>query len=105
MALTPDRPFTLLSTGTNATGATHGPFAGPYQSFQAAVVGTGTVTATVAISGSNDGTYWVTIGTITLSGTTSASDGFTTTGGWFYYRAVSTNVTGTGAALTVTKGV
>ena len=50
------------------------------------------------------------LGTITLSGTTSAtapilSDGFTTTAPWRYCRAVVTNITGTGATVQVLMGV
>lgn len=50
------------------------------------------------------------LGTVTLSGTTSAtapalSDGFTTTAPWRYVRAVVTNITGTGATVQVLMGV
>lgn len=45
------------------------------------------------------------LGTITLSGTTSATDGFTTSAPWRYVRAVASNVTGTGATVTVLMGV
>jgi hypothetical protein len=49
------------------------------------------------------------LGTITLSGTTSAtapalSDGFTTVAPWRYCRAVVTNITGTGATVQVLMG-
>jgi hypothetical protein len=45
------------------------------KTFQAVVSGTGSVSATVLIQVSNDGTNWLTMGTITLSGTASAADG------------------------------
>jgi hypothetical protein len=79
----------------------------PYAAFQATVAGTGAVTATVAIEVSNDGVNAVdtVMGTITLSGTTSHSDGFTSVSPWKYVRAVTTNVTGTGATVNVLMSV
>ena len=79
----------------------------PFSTFQASVNGTGAVTATVAIQGSNDNVNWAAtaLGTITLSATTTASDGFTTTAPWKWVRAVVSNVTGTGAVVTVLMGV
>lgn len=73
-------------------------------SFQATVSGTGTVSATVIIECSNDGTDFLTCGTITLSGTTSASDGFVSVGPWAYVRARCTAISGTSAALSVVMG-
>lgn len=79
----------------------------PYSTYQAVVTGTGAVTATVNVYGSNDGVNFNTtaLGTITLSGTTSAADGFTSVAPWKYIRAVLTNLTGTGAACYVLQGV
>jgi hypothetical protein len=79
----------------------------PTSTFQANVVGTGAVTATVVIEGSNDNTYWVStvLGTITLSGTTSSTDGFTTSAPWKYVRARTTAISGTGATVQVYMGV
>lgn len=79
----------------------------PKGAIQATVVGTGAVTATVIVDGSNDGTYWcaTALGTITLSGTTSSSDGFTTDAPWKYIRARLTAISGTGATVNVTMGV
>jgi hypothetical protein len=72
--------------------------------FQATVTGTGAVTATVAIQGSNDNVNWskTALATLTLSDTTSDSDGATVISPVKYIRAVVTNVTGTGASVTVT---
>lgn len=72
--------------------------------FQATVSGTGTVTATVLIQVSNDGTNWITLGTITLSGTTSATDGFASSAPWAYVRSNCTAISGTSAALSVVMG-
>ena len=71
---------------------------------QATVSGTGAVSATVAIEGSNDGTNWLTLGTITLRGTTSATDGFAFSAPWVYIRSNCTAISGTGAALSVVMG-
>ncbi len=80
----------------------------PHATFQATVTGTGAVTATVDIEVSNDGTNWAdtAAGTITLSGTTTHSDGFTTTNApWKYVRANVTAISGTGASVDVVMGV
>jgi hypothetical protein len=70
---------------------------------QGTVTGTGAVTATIIIEVSNDGTNAVgtSAGTITLSGTTTASDGFVMNAGWKFIRARVTALTGTGAAAFV----
>ena len=44
-------------------------------------------------------------GTITLNGTTLASDGFTTLSAWRYVQAIVSAITGTNATLNVTMGV
>jgi hypothetical protein len=79
----------------------------PLSTFQAIVVGTGAVSATVIIDCSNDGVNWNTtpLGTITLSGTTANADGFTTNAPWKYVRARVTAITGTGATVVVNMGV
>jgi hypothetical protein len=80
----------------------------PYSTFQAIVTGTGSVGATVVIQGSNEpatfnGTKsnWVTIDTYTLSGTTTATSGSTSTSVWRYVRANVTAISGTGATVEV----
>ena len=79
----------------------------PTATYQATVAGTGAVTATVIIDVSNDGVNAVStpMGTITLSGTTSSSDGFTSSAPWKYYRARVTAISGTGATVQVYTGV
>jgi hypothetical protein len=74
----------------------------PYGTFQAIVTGTGSVSATVLIQVSNEvNTFngvksnWITMGTITLSGTTTATDGFTTVCPWRYVRANVTAISST----------
>ena len=77
----------------------------PYGAFQAIVTGTGSVSATVLIQVCNETdtfnavkSNWITMGTITLSGTTTATDGFTTICPWRYVRA---NVSAISATSTV----
>jgi len=74
-------------------------------SFDATVTGTGAVSATVVIQGRNAASGgWVTMATITLSGTATATDGFAILTRYVEYRANLTAVSGTGAAVTVTMG-
>lgn len=79
----------------------------PNATFQGVVTGTGAVTATINIEYSNDGINAIstTGGTITLSGTTSSSDGFTSSSPWKFVRANVTTLTGTGATAQVWMGV
>ena len=96
---------TLLSavTGTGAGSAVTDQ--GQPPSFAANVQGTGSVTATVVIEARNAASgVWFTLATITLSGTTSAADGFGSLVRYMEYRANLTAVSGTGAAVTVTMG-
>lgn len=74
-------------------------------SFQASVAGSGAVGATVPVYVSHDNANWLLLGTISLSGTTSASDGFVAAGRWAYIRADVTAISGTGAAVTAIMGV
>ena len=80
----------------------------PNATFQAIVSGTGAVSATVDIEYSNDGVNALDTvgGTITLSGTTSHTDGFTSQNApGKYVRAYVTAVSGTGATVQVYMGV
>lgn len=100
--------YNLLGTGVTSTGAGAGVYKdSPYSTFQATVSGTGAVSATVTIEVSNDGTNWCStvMGTITLSGTTSSTDGFTSEAPWKYIRANVTAISGTNATVQVYMGV
>ena len=84
----------------------------PYSSFQAIVNGTGTVGATIAIQVTNEDdtangikSNWITMSTITLSGTTTATDGFTTIAPWRWVRCNVSAISGTGATVQVIMGV
>lgn len=96
------------NTGVTVTGAGAWLYKdSPNATFQAVVSGTGAVTATVTIEFSNDGINALATlgGTITLSGTTVVSDGFSTASSWKYWRANVTAITGTGATVQVFHGV
>ena len=71
--------------------------------FQAQVVGTGAVSATINLWARNieAGTGPTLLGTLTLSGTTSASDAAVTQFRYMEYMAEVTAISGTGAAVTV----
>lgn len=95
-----------LGVDSNQTGTAHYKDS-PWSTYQAVVSGTGAITATVNIFGSNDGVNFTStaIGTITLTGTTVASDGFTVVAPWKYVRAVLSNLTGTIATCYVLQGI
>ncbi len=70
---------------------------------QATLAGTGAVTATVTVEVSNTGNAneWILAGTINLSGTTTATDGFSVNAPWAYIRSSLTAVSGTNATANV----
>ena len=78
-----------------------------WAAIQCVVSGTGAVSATVVLEVSNDGVNAVAtpLATITLSGTTAASDGITTMAPWKFIRARVTAISGTGAVVTVPMSV
>jgi len=105
-------PFSGVNSTTAIAASTPTYKESPYGAFQAIVTGTGAVTATVLIQVSNEAdtfngvkTNWITMGTITLSGTTTATDGFTTICPWRYVRANVTALSGTGATVEIIMGV
>ena len=89
------------STGatTNATStALHRP--GLEWGYQSAITGSGSVSATVTIQGSNDGTNWTTIGSpMSLSGTGSDVKATSAAIPWRLHRSVITSITGTSATV------
>jgi hypothetical protein len=87
-----------------ATGSLSNP---PYQTFQAVVTGTGTVSGSVTIQGSNDGINWTNIGSAlaVASGTAPQNASVVTNTTYQYFQANVTALTGTGAGCTVTMGV
>lgn len=91
----------LLDAQTTVAAGQATQLSGPAHTFQATVSGTGAVTATVLIQCSNDGTNWLLLGTCTLTGTTSATDGFAVAAPWAFVRANLTAITGTAAKVTV----
>lgn len=100
-------PLTLLSGVTSTTtGAAHdaGPEGITARTFVANVSGTGAVSATVIVQVSNNGLHFITLATITLSGTSSDADGFVADEAWQYVRGKVTAISGTGATVTLTMG-
>jgi len=79
----------------------------PYQTFQAVVTGTGSVSASVTLQGSNDGVNWTNIGSAlaVASGTAPQNAAVVTNTTYQYFQANVTALTGTSAACTVTMGV
>lgn len=93
----------LLSAVTATTSGSAVSDSGRAPSFSANVSGTGAVSATIQVQARNTASgVWLTLGTITLSGTTSAADGFASLARYMEYRAVLAAISGTGAAVTVT---
>ena len=69
------------------------------------VTSAGAGSATVIVEVSNDGTNWITMGTITLAFTTTlGTDGFTSDAPWRYLRARTTAIAGTDATVNVWMG-
>ena len=72
---------------------------GSNRAFQAVVSGTGAVSATVVVEVSNNNIDFLTLGTLTLSGTTRAFDGFASAAPWRFIRGNVTAISGTGASV------
>lgn len=106
------RYFAFSGGVTGATGATASAAIykeSPYSTFQVIVNGGGTVGATVGIQVSNEeatgqGTKanWITWGTLTVSGATSATGGTAINESWRFVRA---NVVGASGTVAVIMGV
>lgn len=92
---------TSTTTGT-ATDAYDGRFEQDERTFTCVVSGTGSVSATVLVQVSNNNADFITLATITLSGTTSDTDGFVSDESWQYVRGKVTAISGTSAAVTLT---
>lgn len=94
-----------LITNATTTGASSGANApGPGATVQATVTGTGALTATVVIQVGNIVNSWLDLGTLSLSGTGSATQGLALDAHWVYIRANVTTLTGTGATINVVMG-
>lgn len=88
------------ATATGAVPATTLAGLGNVRSYQATLGGTGTFSATVQLQVSNDGVYWFTLNTFTLTNTTQTQV-FTSTDAYAYVLANVTAITGTGAVANV----
>lgn len=78
------------------------------RTFQASITGTGAVSATVKIEVSNEvpgaNQQWLTLMTLSPSGTNMATDGAPSETAWTHVRANLTAISGTSAVVTVTMG-
>jgi hypothetical protein len=96
--------LTTLLDAVTATGAGSSVSYGPGPStFQATLSNTTTPAATVDVEVSNNGTQWVTLGAITLSGAL-ATDGFAADAPWKYVRGNVTAISGASATVTLLMG-
>lgn len=90
------------TTGAGTTVSNLKPLA---KTYQLVVSGTGSVSATVQIQGSHDGTNWILMCTLLAAGTTTATDGCAIpAAAWMNLRANVTAISGTSATATVTVG-
>lgn len=74
---------------------------GGIRSVQAGLLGTGAVTATIRISGCNDGRFPMSVVDFTLSGTNSATDAAEVSFPWEFFRAEVIAINGTSARASV----
>ena len=79
----------------------------PITTFQASgTTSAGGGTGVITIEVSNDGSNWLTLGTISLTlSTTASSDGFVANAPWKFVRANVTTLSGTGASVSALMGV
>lgn len=73
----------------------------PTRCYQATVIGTGALTATIAFYGSTDGINFsaTPISTISLSGSTAVTDNFASGAAWPFVRCITSSITGTNATV------
>lgn len=97
----------ILSAATSTTTGSSFRLQQGMKTFHANVTGTGAVSATLVIEANNDtaaSLSWVTLCTITLSGTTSAADACVSNSAYALARARLTAISGTSAAVNVIMG-
>jgi hypothetical protein len=107
MAKTPVTQVSLLNEVTATTTGSTVDMAGydnDERNFVAYISGTGAVSATVLVEVSNNSVHFMTLATITISGTDSAADGFVSDEAWQYVRGKVTAISGTGAEVSLTMG-
>lgn len=77
---------------------------GTRRTVEITVAGTGAVSTTVQVQISNDESNWINLTTLTVAGTTTATDGAAMDAAWRYMRLNITALSGTGAAVTAIVG-
>lgn len=94
--------MTTMIKGATTVGVGHHINTGAAKrTFQGVAEGTGAVSASVDIEVSNNGIDFLLLGTLELSGTTRATDGFVSDAPWRYARANVTSISGTGTTVSV----
>jgi hypothetical protein len=101
-----DNPVALTILSEATTVATGNPGRSMNQGKQCVeahgTTSSGSGAASISIEVSNNGTSWITAGTIGLTlGTTQTSDGFVMDAPWLYVRANVASISGTGASVSV----
>lgn len=99
---------TAILSAATATGAgsVFTPW-GAKRTFQAyGTTSAGAGAASINIEGSNDSSNWLTIGNISLTlATTASNDGFASDAPWRFIRANVASISGTNASVSVVMGV
>lgn len=91
---------TLVGTGNSYVFPQHTEL----RTHQAILGGASAISATVTVSGSNDGTNWTVLNTFSLATPASAVSGFVSQAPWIYERGEVTAISGAGATVTLTVG-
>lgn len=96
----------IMTAATTVAAATGVAGVGALKTYQAnGTTSNGAGAATIQVQGSNNGTNWDTIGTISLTlSTTSASDGFSSDDRYCLVRGNVTAISGTGASVSLIMG-
>jgi hypothetical protein len=102
MAMAQAIPLVINKTTTGVTTTKEAP--GPGATVHASLTGTGAISSTVVIRVGNISGVWLTLGTITLSGSGSATGGLALDAHWVYISANVTAISGTSATLNVVMG-
>lgn len=98
--------YTLMSAATTVAAGDTKQGVGDAKTYQASgTTSSGAGSATIAVQCSNNGTNWDTVGTITLTlSTTTSSDSFASADRCAYVRGNVTAISGTGASVNLHMG-
>jgi hypothetical protein len=88
-----------VNATTNVSTESVRPYGGRI-SVQVNLAGTGSVSVTATVQVSNDNVNWIAASALSVSGTTTATNGATIDAAWAYLRVTLSSITGTGATAT-----